>query len=207
MTKPKQQHDVYGIKVLRKKHPKIKKLVKKLEAPVIHGHKTWSSSYVVMDYLEHYPLKRKSRVMEVGCGWGALSVFCASTFNAKVVAVDADKRVFPYLKVQAKANDVRVKTLKARFETLPKRKLAKQDYIFGSDICFWDELIDPLYTMIKRAMNAGVKEIIIADPGRSPFYKLAKRCKKRFHAEVIEWNAEAPEEAQADLLVIRPKAA
>ncbi len=40
--------------------------------------------------------------------------------------------------------------------------------------------------MINKAIQAGVPQIIIADPGRSPFLKLAKRCIKNFDAKLID---------------------
>ena len=63
--------------------------------------------------------------------------------------------------------------LQARFEKLTQARLADVDIVAGADICFWDELTPVLYNLIRRSLRAGVKQIIIADPGRSPFYALA----------------------------------
>ena len=31
--------------------------------------------------------------------------------------------------------------------------------LIAADICFWDELVDPVYNLVKRAVNAGVKKV------------------------------------------------
>jgi len=111
--------------------------------------------------------------------------------------------VLPYLKVHSALNDVKVKAKKSYFEKVSRKKLAKQDMVLGSDICFWPKLIDPLYKIINRSVKAGVKTIIIADPGRSPFLKLAKRCKRQFNAELIETTVTTPGQADGYLLSIK----
>jgi len=141
--------------------------------------------------------------MEIGSGWGILAIHCAREFQANVVAVDADKNVFPFLEKHAELNETVVSTKVSRFENLKGSMLAKQDLILGGDICFWKELIDPLFKLIKNALKNGVGTIIIADPGRSPFLKLAKRCKKKFNAELIEVELEDPVEEEGYLLVIK----
>lgn len=191
-----------GVFILKRKHPIMRRLHKAIPSPEIHGDKVWPSSYFIMDYLEKNPIDKGSRVMEIGCGWGLLSIYCASRFEAKVTAVDADKNVFPYLKVHAALNNVNVKTKERRFEDVKRKTLAKQDLIVGGDICFWDELVDPLYKIVKKACSENVGRIIIADPGRPPFLKLAKRCKKKFGAELIEWSVESPQPSEGYLMVI-----
>jgi len=37
------------------------------------------------------------RILEIGCGWGPASVFCAKKLNARVTGVDMDKEVFPFM--------------------------------------------------------------------------------------------------------------
>lgn len=191
-----------GVFVFKKKHPIMKRLRKGIPSPEIHGTKIWPSSYFIMDYLEQNPLPKKSRVMEIGCGWGLLSIYCASRFGAKVTSVDADENVFPYLRVHAALNDVEIKTRTKRFEELKRKTLAKQDFIAGGDICFWDELVDPLYKVIKKACEEGVGKIVIADPGRGPFLKLAKRCKKKFGGKLLDWSVDRPRKSEGYLLVI-----
>ena len=172
--------------------------------PSIHGYKVWKSSFLIMDYLDHYPIKQNSRVIELGSGWGLLSIYLNKTFNAKVTAVDADKKVFPFLDLHAKINQAKVKTKVEEFARIKKGKFKKTDYIFGSDICFWGTLREDLSILIDRAMKSDVKKIVLADPGRPPFLKLHKKCKKKFNAELIEWETKQPGYYEGYLLVITP---
>ncbi|MEX1033496.1 MAG: methyltransferase domain-containing protein [Cellvibrionaceae bacterium] len=202
MTTLKNITETNGVFVFKNKHPVMKRLRKGIPGPEIHGDKIWPSSYFIMDYLEQNPLAEKARVMEIGCGWGLLSIYCASRFGAKVTGVDADENVFPYLKVHAALNEVKVKTKQCRFENIKRNALAKQDLVAGGDICFWDELVDPLYKVIMRACKEEVGTIVIADPGRGPFLKLAERCEKKFGAELLPWSVAKPRKTEGYLLVI-----
>lgn len=193
---------VRGLTVYKNKSKAITSLLELHDDPEIHGHKIWYSSFFIIDYLDAKPPKKKANIMEVGCGWGLLSIYCAKNFKAHLTGVDADKNVFPFLKLHAKANGVKIKSNVSRFENLKYNTLAKQDLILGADICFWKELIEPLYKMINKAIKAGVPRIIIADPGRSPFLKLAKRCIKNFDAKLIDVKISKPNTKEGYLLII-----
>ena len=201
-TKKADYRRAYGIDLLLSNHKTIKKLKKEAEEPSIHGNKFWGSSYLIMDYLKKNPLKKQVKVLELGCGWGLAGIYCAKKFEAKVTGIDADDAVFPYLHAHAERNKVEVKTKKIRFEKLTTKELAKFDIIIGADICFWDELGETLYKLIKRAIKADVKKIVIADPERSPFLKLAEKCQQKFYAEIEPWSVNKPRRATGTLLII-----
>ena len=197
-------YQAYGIYLLENKHKLVRKLKKRYQ-PSVHGHKTWDSSFLLMDYLQHRPLPRRARVMEVGCGWGPLSVFCASRFNAKVSALDVDKEVFPFLDVLAALNDVQVKPVVKGFEKLKRKELAELDVIVGSDICFWDELVEPLAELTTRAIKAGVKRVIVTDPGRPTFYEFCDLCAKKNKTQLNEWYALEPNRFEGEVVEITKK--
>ena len=197
----KTEHEAYGVTVLRGSHPDIRSL-KEDHEPEIHGDKLWNSSYLIMDYLQHQGIPPESRVLEVGCGWGLLGIYCAKQFGAQVTGVDADPNVFPYLHTQASANDVSIQTRKSRFESLRRGHLEGYDLMVGGDICFWDELIDPVYKLLRRAVKAGVDQIIIADPGRPPFDEVCERAEKTLGGELREWEVTTPTKAHGWLLII-----
>jgi len=168
-------YQAYGIYLLTTQHRLIRRL-KRVYEPSIHGNRTWKSSFLLMDYLLHNPLRRGARVMELGCGWGPGSVFCARRFKAKVTGLDLDKDVFPFLEVLAALNDVRVEQLQANFNGMSAERLGEEHALIGSDICFWDSMVQPLVGVVGRAMDGGVRRIVIADPGRPTFYELADLC-------------------------------
>ena len=192
--------DGYGILLPKSKYPALRRLKRKHD-PSAHGTKTWESSFPLMDFLLHHPPRRRARILEVGCGWGPAGVFCAKIFDARVTGLDIDPEVFPFLELMCELNEVSVKPFEGGFEDLSKKELAPYDTIIGSDICFWDKLVKQLGGMIERALDAGVKRVIIADPGRPTFTRLCKRLGKQINVEVYDWYAMDPDYAQADIAV------
>ncbi len=79
------------------------------DIPEIHGDKIWYYSYFIMDHLLKNLITQKSKVIEIGCGWGMVSLFCTKEFDSIVIGVDADSNVIPLLQVHAKKNEVKIK--------------------------------------------------------------------------------------------------
>lgn len=183
----------FGVLTLEPRHRLIRKL-KKAFAPSIHGHKTWSSSYLLMDYFLHQGLLKKNMpVLEVGCGWGPAAIFCAKQGRCQVTGLDRDPDVFPFLDVQAALNGVNVGSMNQGFEKVTKKQLSKFQLMIAADVCFWDELTDIHFKLIKRALAAGVEDIVYADPGRKPFFNLAELCAEQFESECVQWYCSEPE--------------
>lgn len=197
-------YQAYGIYLLENQHRLIRGL-KRLYAPSVHGTKAWRSSFLLMDYLEHYPVRRGSRVMEIGCGWGPAAVYCAKELNAKVTGVDMDKEVFPFLDVLAALNGVEVTPLQRTFQQLKGKELGAAKLIIGSDICFWNKLVTPVFNLIGRALRNGSRRVVIADPGRPTFYELCDRCAHRFNVTLTEWYAVEPNRISGEILEVRAK--
>ncbi len=197
-------YQAYGIYLLRSQHRLIRRL-KKRYRPSVHGHKTWNASFLLMDYLDHKPIAKGTKVLEIGCGWGPASVYCARRFKAKVTGLDIDRDVFPFLDVLAELNGVKVKPLVSKFENLKSKQLADYHTIVGSDVCFWDSMVKPLYQLINRAMKAGTQRFIVTDPGRPTFYELADMCSKKFKVKLVEWYAVEPERFEGEIVEITPK--
>lgn len=141
--------------------------------------------------------------MELGCGWGLTSIYLSKKFGCGITAVDADPDVFPYLELHAKLNKAKkIKTMAKYFEKLGKKELKNVDVLIAGDVCFWDELTDIHFKLIKRALNAGVKKIIYADPERSPFLELAEKCTDKYYADVFEVELKKPAKSRGALMVI-----
>jgi len=191
----------YGIRVLQSRHPEIRSL-KRLHTPSIHGNKHWVSSWLLMDYLRRHPLQKGARVIEIGCGWGLAGIYCAKKHGAIVTGVDIDPEVFPYLRLHAAINKVDIATLHKKFNKLKETDLQDIDVVIGADICFWDKMAYPLKRFIRRALNAGVQLVIIADPGRSPFEKISKYFVKKRNGEILQWRVQRPRNIKGQLLKI-----
>ena len=197
-------YQAYGIYLLRSQHRLIRRLKKRYQ-PSVHGHKTWNASFLMMDYLADNPLRKGSKVLEIGCGWGPASVYCASRFKAKVTGLDIDPEVFPFLDVLAELNGVSVKSRVSKFESLKGKQLGEFETIVGSDVCFWDSMVDPLYKLVSRSLKTGTKRVIITDPGRPTFYELADMCSKKFRVRLQEWYSVEPDRFEGEVVEIRLK--
>jgi len=140
--------------------------------------------------------------MEIGCGWGLAGIYCAKKYGAIVTGVDIDPEVFPYLQLHAAINKVHVATLHKKFNRLKETDLQDIDVVIGADICFWNKMVYPLKRFIRRGLNAGVQQVIIADPARSPFEKLSKYFVKKGKGETLDWRVQRPRNIQGQLLKI-----
>lgn len=191
-----------GIKALRSTHPGVRKLKRLNAEHSAHGNKVWRSSFVLMDYLDTYSLPKHSTVLDIGCGWGLSGIFLSRKYQAKVTGIDLDGSVEPFLKLQADLNDCSVTFQRRKFESFTGIELSTFHTVIGTDICFWDEMTRPLFNLIRRAYKAGVKQILIADPGRPPFWELVNLCAEAFDAEVVTRRITAPWKTEKYILVV-----
>ena len=192
----------FGLKILRSTHPEVRKIKRKQKGHSAHGNKVWRSSFALIDYLETYPIEAHSKVLEIGCGWGLSGLYAAKNQQADVTGIDIDASVQPYFALQNAINDSVVKFQQRSFESLTTEELNQYQYIIGSDICFWDEMTDPLFDLIERAIKSGVKKILIADPGRPPFWELGDRCAQRLNSEIITRRIYQPFKSEKYILTI-----
>ncbi|TVZ38856.1 putative nicotinamide N-methyase [Alteromonadaceae bacterium 2753L.S.0a.02] len=197
---PQYERRAYGLKIQQNGHPDIKRIRKLSGVPHIHGNKVWKSSLLLMDYLKEYPPeitrnRKKLKVLEIGCGWGLTGIYCAKKFNAKVTGLDADDTVFPYLEHHAAINDVSVTTWKCRYEKVRSEDLEKFDLVIGADICFWDEMVKPLYNLVRRASKVDGLRVVLADPGRPTFTEMAEKAQSKLGAYLDAWSVPHPHNA------------
>ena len=192
----------FGLKILRSTHPEVRRIKRKQLGHSAHGNKVWRSSFALIDYLETYPLEPQSKVLEIGCGWGLSGLYAAKKQNAKVTGIDIDSSVKPYFELQNSINDC-AKTFEERsFESFSQTELGEYQYIMGSDICFWDEMTNPLFDFIQQSVEAGIKKILISDPGRPPFWALAELCSETLNSEIITRRIYQPFKSEKYILVI-----
>lgn len=191
-----------GVVMPTKSHPAIRKVKREGIYPSIHGDKLWKSSCLLIDYLKKNPPEHCESVIDVGCGWGVSGIWCAKKLGSRVTSVDADPDVFPFLQATANLNGVETEHLVSRFEKLSTKQLSKFDMLIAADICFWDELVNPVCNMVNRAVKAGVKHILIADPERSTFHEMAQRCMDKHCADLVDWKTSSPIKAQGAIMVI-----
>jgi predicted nicotinamide N-methyase len=195
--------DYLGIKALRSSHPGVRRLKRQQKGyNSAHGNKVWRSSFVLMDYLTTYPPEENTQVLDIGCGWGLTGLFLAKEYGAQVTGIDIDASVAPFLGLQASINDCQIDFQARGFESLSAEELTAFSTIVGTDICFWDELTEPLFELIGLALESGVERIIIADPGRPPFWDLVDLCMQNFAAEVVTRRIYQPWKTEKFILSI-----
>ena len=191
----------YGVRLLLSPHPKVRSL-KRLITPSVHGNKLWKSSWLLIDYLHRRGLPEGVRVMEVGCGWGLVGIYCAKKYRARVTCVDIDPEVFPFLQLHADVNEVEIRTMKKGFDGIRTKHLGEVDVLVGTDICFWDEMVQPLRKLILRALRAGVQLVLIADPGRPPFEEVGEYFVAKRDGQIQDWTAQRPRRSEGRILRI-----
>jgi predicted nicotinamide N-methyase len=191
-----------GVVMPTASHKAIRAVKRAGHEPSIHGTKLWRSSFLIMDYLHKNPPERADTVLDAGCGWGITGIWFAKRFGSQVVSMDADPDVFPYLDAVAALNKVKATPLVDRFEKLKKKQLATFDLLVAADICFWDDLVKPVGKMIDKAIDAGVGQVVIADPERPTFHEMAEKAVRKHGGDVIDWSLKGKLKATGALLVI-----
>lgn len=181
----------FGIRILRPTHPELRSL-RARHNPNYQGHRLWNATWLLMSFLETHGLTHGSRVIEAGCGWGLSGIYCARVHNALVTATDLDEKVFPFLELHARHNEVSIDHTTADFTGIDHSMLTHQDLLIGADICFRPTMIDPLFDLVERALAAGVKRILLSDPGRPTFQTLAARCVESLGGVEHPWQVEEP---------------
>jgi len=182
---------VFGLRLPKPSHPDLRQL-RDQHAPSVQGHKTWNATWLLLDFLRSQDLSSDLRVLDVGCGWGLAGIFCASQCRARVTAVDVDRQVFPFLLLHARLNQVEIRTLEASFDGIATQLLRQHDLLIGADICFREDMVEPLYQLCTRALAAGVGRVLLVDPGRSAFRQFAARCAQTLGGVEQEWTTDEP---------------
>lgn len=155
-----------------------------------------------MDYLNRRGFPEGANVMEVGCGWGLLGIYCAKKYGARVTGVDIDSEVFPYLHLHAEINQVEISALKKGYDGLRTTHLKEVDVLLGADICFWDELAQPIKMLVLRALRSGVRLVLIGDPGRPPFEEIGEYFVNKRGGELFDWTVQRPRRSEGRILKI-----
>jgi len=191
----------YGLQVLLSRHEAIRALKRK-HNPTCHGFRVWPSSWLLIDYCDYMGLPHGTRVLEIGCGWGAAGIYLAKKHGAQVTCLDNDSEVFPYLRLHALLNNVRISTMEESFEGLTGQCLSNFNMVIGSDICFWPGMVNPLEALLRRALDSGVQMALIADPGRSTFEQLASSFHDNGLGETTNWKSRHPYKITGRILKI-----
>ncbi|MBN2062214.1 MAG: methyltransferase [Deltaproteobacteria bacterium] len=192
----------YGIRVFRSRHNAVRKL-KRLHSPSMYGFRVWPSSWLLIDYFKRMGLAKRSKILDIGCGWGLAGIYCAKNHNSSVTCVDRDSEVFPYLRLHAETNKVKITTMETGFEELSCGQLKSYELMMGADICFWNEMVESLKNLIARAFESHIETVVIADQGRSSFESLGRYFVEKGKGEIINWEVTHPHTIEGRILRIK----
>lgn len=190
-----------GLHVYKGAHRSIRKL-KRNHSPSVFGYRIWQTSWLLIDFIKQEGFPQNLNVLEVGCGWGLPSIYCAKNYNASVTCLDGDPEVFPFLQLHAEANEVDITPINMEFQDITIQNLTGIDVLLGVEICFWDSMVPMLMNLIDNALSAGVRLILIADPGRTPFETLEKDCLEYYRQPAVCWRIRHPYVAHGRILKI-----
>ncbi|MFH1136887.1 MAG: methyltransferase [Pseudomonadota bacterium] len=180
--------------------------LKRLHNPAIYGYRVWQSCWLLMDYIKQEGLSEGLGIMDIGCGWGLAGIYCAKNHNSVVTCVDADPKVFPFVDLHSEANLVEIETRNLTFDQIQAEHFENIDVIIGADICFWEEMVSPLIMLIDRALASGVGLVLIADPGRGPFFRLGDYFAKNHDGKTMPWRVERPYPVSGSILKVGTRA-
>tara|TARA_E500000178_G_C17021869_1_gene756031 strand:+ start:732 stop:1202 length:471 start_codon:yes stop_codon:yes gene_type:complete len=155
-----------------------------------------------MDFIAEDPPAPDAAAIELGSGWGAPSIMLAKKFRSKMIALDIDAAVEPLLKLHCELNACKVNFRQGDFRGLTEEDLSACRLLIASDICFWDHLVDPAHKLIKIAQAIGTLKIVIADPGRPPFWDLVHRLFKTTNVEVVTRTIYEPRKTRKFILCL-----
>jgi predicted nicotinamide N-methyase len=198
---PKTEILDYGIRALRSRHREVRQL-KRLHAPSFHGFRVWPSSWLLMDFIGKLGMPKRMRVMEIGCGWGLAGIYCAKNHGAMVTCADIDSAVFPYVGLHADINKVKIKSRHVGFDEISGKNLNNIDMVIGADVCFWDDMVVSLKSLLLRALGADTRLMLIADPGRTSFESMGSYFVENRQGEIMNRTINHPYPIQGRLLKI-----
>ncbi|MCU4674403.1 class I SAM-dependent methyltransferase [Catenovulum sp. 2E275] len=182
----------YGVNIVKPNHEAVDDIKSAGFEPECFGSKVWQSNFLLMDLLSKLSLKRSLNVLEIGAGWGALSVFLSKHFNAQVIASDLDKNVKPFQQMLAKRNQASVGSQTIRINQITEQKLDHIDLIVASDICYDQQTKNELQILVEQVACRSDTVMLLADIGRKAFFKLSQDSNNLIDVDVNPHSIKQP---------------
>ena len=124
----------------------------------------WPSGSALAAAVAERPLAG-TRVLELGCGLGLVSVVAAGA-GADVLAADQSGEAVAFATVNAGRNGVPVRTVRCAFERPdPLLAGAPWDLVVAADVLYEPRTVPVLVALLPRLVRPG-GEVWVADPGR-----------------------------------------
>ena len=187
-------YQVHGIRLIKRNHPDVMRLIADGYSPVEFGSRIWRASYLLIDYLSHLSLlhHRNLHVLELGCGWGLPSIFAKTRLGMQVTASDIDSNVFAFQDLITQINGTAITQLNSSLGDLCESDLHAYDMLMGADICYSATHARLLEDLIANyaAQRSGC--ILLADSGRAPFFNLVDKLAVQYCVDLHDVSIELP---------------
>ena len=167
---------IHNIKIPLSNNKLIQQIKRKNKKPVSHGNKIWNSSLTMIDFLSRYNMQNFNNAIDIGCGWGLVVAYLEKQ-GLDCGGIDIDVNTAPFVDVVNSLNNTHVDVLYMDYKKLPRAAFKEIDLILGCDICYWEDHIENIVNLTKRAKCP----VLIADPGRDTFWELTKKVKGNLH--------------------------
>jgi len=172
---------LHNVKIPLSTDKDIKRIKRTKAKPVSHGNKVWNSSLTIIDFLSRYNLNKIDTALDIGCGWGVVLAYLEKQ-GVDCCGVDIDKNTKHYIDVVNKLNKTNVGALHMDYKELPDKVFEKVNLIIGCDICYWENHVPNMISLIKKAKCP----VLISDPGRDTFWELTEKVKGNLHEIVLK---------------------
>lgn len=158
----------------------------------------WPASIALADWLgQRRELIRDKICIDMGCGLG-LTAMAASSFGARVIALDYEPEALRYARRNATANNVPQPLWTAMDWRRPAVAPQRAQCIWGGDIMYERRFVDPVLRFIRHALAPGGR-VWMAEPNRDVY--------QYFRAAVFHdgWSAKPVYTGKLPALYVQPE--
>ncbi len=162
----------------------------------------WPSSLSLAGWLfKNKDLIRNSVCLDLGCGLG-FTAFVGSWLKARVVAVDYEKKAFPFARKNAHANQVPEPLWVGMDWRHPAVRSGAFDYIWAGDIMYERRFVAPVLKFLEHALKPGGR-VWLAEPGRNVYSQFREELEKNnWQSEcILRDSVKALHEQKSDVSV------
>ncbi|CAK7065118.1 MAG: hypothetical protein DELT_01615 [Desulfovibrio sp.] len=128
----------------------------------------WPASIALADWMREKQAAIRGKIcIDMGCGLG-LTAMAASSFGARVIAMDYEPEALVYARKNAASNTVPQPLWVAMDWRFPAVVPNAADFIWGGDIMYERRFVDPVLRFIRHALAPG-GTVWMAEPNRDVY--------------------------------------
>jgi predicted nicotinamide N-methyase len=145
--------------------------------------KIWEASIVLTEYLSRAGIEMDASILELGAGMG-LTGLLLGAMGHRVTLSDYNDDALALLEKNAAHNKLN-NVLIQKLDWLKPDMNDTYDIIFGSELIYKEEFIDPVLALLKKALKPGGTVYIAHDVNRKIMVEFLKRADHTFMIQSI----------------------